>query len=320
MLVSEGFEIQAPCATILKAVDGSLVATHREFLSVQQSFVCDRHAAKAIQPCELQQKAQAAALALANTPMCCEALPSPVEIKGIFAKTRPFKSHGTDLLPPDLLRRCSAQLSLLCWPLYLKAAVWFYEPLQWRGGEACFFPHPKAKSGNATFDALREIALSSAIGKAWHRLIRRKASRCTDPLLLDTQFGGIAKRSTDFATAYVRVQLAAIRARRQSAATVFLDVVAAFCQMIREGIFVLPRTREEWLQFLAHAQWHPLDAQNLLSLLGRPIYDIAQSLPENLQAVAAAAHSATWLLPRRCRDVISDRDLCNHRWARGSAV
>ena len=173
----------------------------RILMSVQQSFVIERHAANAIRPCELQQKAQAAALALASTPMCSEALPSPVETRGMFAKTRPFRSHGTDLLPPDLLRRCSAQLSLLCWPLYLKAAVWFYEPLQWRGGEACFFPKPKAKSVDATFDALRAIVLSSVLGKAWHRLLRRKASRCTDSLLLGTQCGGIAKRSTDFASA-----------------------------------------------------------------------------------------------------------------------
>ena len=76
----------------------------------------------------------------------------------------------------------------------------------------------------------------------------------------------------------------------------FLDVVAAFYQMIREGIFVVPQTRDEWLRFLGQAQWHPLDAQNLLSLLDRPISVIAQSMPEHLQAVVAAAHSATWLL------------------------
>ena len=41
-----------PGAAILKAGDGSLVATHQESLSAQQSFVMERHAANAIRPCD----------------------------------------------------------------------------------------------------------------------------------------------------------------------------------------------------------------------------------------------------------------------------
>ena len=153
-------------AAVLKSDDGELIITQEERVRAQSAFACRRHAAEATSVEDLQLRAHLAAQSYCDTPLIAAALPSPVEIRGIFAKVQHFKAHGTDLIPPDLLRRCSGPLTRICSTLFLKAAVWFYEPVAWRGGAACFFPKPKAKAGNASFDSLREIVLSSVLGKA----------------------------------------------------------------------------------------------------------------------------------------------------------
>ena len=134
------------------------------------------------------------------------------------------------------------------------------------------------------------------MGKAWHRMLRRKATKCSDPTLLDTQCGGIQKRAADFASAYVRMQLISARRRKCSAAAIFLDVVAAFYEMIREGALTLPTSRLDWIQFLVQAQWAPSDAEALLAALDQPLAESAKALPQHLLASTSAAHTATWLM------------------------
>ena len=95
---------------------------------------------------------------------------------------------------------------------------------------------------------------------------------------------------------YVRLQLNAAKARKASAAAIFLDVVAAFYEMVREGALVLPTSRHEWAQYLVQARWAPEDVDALLAVVDQPLVEATNAVPRHLLAATSAAHTATWLL------------------------
>ena len=105
------------------------------------------------------------------------------------------------------------------------------EPVQWRGGNLVFFS--KKDSPNHSCNAHREIAVSSVPGKLLHRWRRALVLPGLLDLAAETQCGGLAVRAADMASHLLRQTVEHHRARKRSTIVVFVDVIAAFYNVVR---------------------------------------------------------------------------------------
>ena len=72
------------------------------------------------------------------------------------------------------------------------------------------------------------------VAKAYHKHVRRKAIPHLQEYAVDSQCGGLKSRATDIAALAVRAFLDKCKAQGRSAATLFLDIKAAFDSAMRE--------------------------------------------------------------------------------------
>ena len=105
------------------------------------------------------------------------------------------------------------------------------EPVQWRGGNMVFFP--KKDSSNHSCDAQREIAVSSVPGKLLHRWRRALGMPGFLDIAAETQCGCLAGRATDVASHLLRQTVEHHKARKRFTIVVFVDVIAAFYNVVR---------------------------------------------------------------------------------------
>ena len=176
-------------------------------------------------------------------------LPTLADVTGCFARVKKRKSPGIDNIPPDLLATFPAQLANVLHPLMLKAALQGDEPALWKGGILCVFPKPDAKLLKCS--DYREIALGTAFGKCYHKMVRCKLTPYLEKTALDSQCGGINARSTDFATHYLRTYLRHATARHNAIAIIFIDVMYAFYSLVRESVLPLGRDLQKWTAYWA---------------------------------------------------------------------
>ena len=98
----------------------------------------------------------------------------------------------------------------------------------------CFSP-TKGASNNCCNDH-REIAVSSVPGKLLHRWRRALVMPGLMDIASETQCGGLAGRATDVASHLLRQTVEHHRARKRSTIIVFVDVIAAFYNVVRSLI------------------------------------------------------------------------------------
>ena len=93
--------------------------------------------------------------------------------------------------------------------------------------------------GNSTsVGDFRGVLVSSVVGKRWHKHLRSSMIKGVEKFSMDTQCGGVLHRGTDFAAQYVRSVFEWAKSMGWSISSLFVDVVAAFYELVRE--FVMP--------------------------------------------------------------------------------
>ncbi|CAE7214421.1 unnamed protein product, partial [Symbiodinium sp. CCMP2456] len=100
-------------------------------------------------------------------------LPSFFEVEDVFRSTSRRKAPGLDGIPPEILAVSPTRMAKLAHPLMVKAAAFFHQPLQWRGG--LLHEMWKRSGSQASPDSYRPIFISSHLGKSYHRLLRNRA-------------------------------------------------------------------------------------------------------------------------------------------------
>ena len=153
-------------------------------------------------------------------------VPTLVEWEGTFRKLKSRKAPGWDGPSTDHLQLALPQLSLLTYPLALKAASTGSEPLRWRGGQA--IPLYKGKGDPTKPTSHRSILVSEVLGKRYHCWIRQLSWRPSAP---PCRHG----RRSVYRHAFLDVALfqSHMQEKRASYGILFLDLRAAFDTEVR---------------------------------------------------------------------------------------
>eukprot|EP00959_Pyramimonas_sp_CCMP1952_P094232 1971287-Pyramimonas_sp.AAC.1 len=140
---------------------------------------------------------------------------------------------GCDGIPGALLRANPSTTAEYYYPLQLKFSLSLVKPVQWRG----VFCRALIQSGQpdpTKCSSSRTISVSSQIGKASKRCLRKALLPQLDDDAGETQSVGLPGQGAARASLLVRVAQSIAKARRLSFGALFLDVVQAFYRAIRE--------------------------------------------------------------------------------------
>ena len=141
------------------------------------------------------------------------------------------------------------EVAQLQFPLVIKSFVRVQPPLQWKGGMLSELF--KMKGSPSSCGNYRDILLADDAGKSVFKLIRQRLLPYAVALSMNTQFGGgFNGGETAFANLYLRLLIDAAVCQRTSCAIIFMDVVAAFAQMLRRIVFNVADGDEAWLHKL----------------------------------------------------------------------
>ena len=82
-------------------------------------------------------------------------------------------------------------------PLFTKASLGLYEPIEWRGGGGALVPLAKRAAVALSCDRFRSILISSLPGKVYHRQLRTMLMPVLQQARGDTQAGAVPGISTE---------------------------------------------------------------------------------------------------------------------------
>jgi len=228
---------KAPLAVAL--ADGSLAKSPSEAAERWRQHAQELHGGRPVEFRELLADADSTQFKFASIPRSILAVPTLTEVVGTFAACMPKRAHGSDCIPPAIIKSFADVLAPIFHPLMVKSALRISEPLQWRGGVLAHFP--KAKGNPSKCADNREIVLADVTGKAFHKCRRSRLKPLLEASARETQMGGIARRSTDFGSHYVRTAIELGRISGQSTACLFIDVVSAFYNLVRAHVVPIPQ-------------------------------------------------------------------------------
>jgi hypothetical protein len=123
----------------------------------------------------------------------------------------------------------------------LKAALRLEEPTWWKGGSMAEIFKNKGSSLDCT--AFRDVMVSDAPASQYHAWIRALVNPYFEQGSRDTQFGSRKLRATAQAAHCVRGWLKLCRSRCSSGAVIFLDIISAFGEVMRELFLGAPNGR-----------------------------------------------------------------------------
>ena len=159
-------------------------------------------------------------------------LPSLLDLETGVNRLRNGKSPGEDLITADVLKNAAPEAAKALFPLALKAHVHAAQPLPFTGATLCAFY--KGKGLRTSIDNYRSIMLASCFAKITQAWLRSRIDPVIKLRMHQLQLGGRKAQQTIYGTHVVRTFLTVARARKQSAATIFVDLEAAFYRMLRE--------------------------------------------------------------------------------------
>jgi hypothetical protein len=179
-------------------------------------------------------------------------VPTPIDLISQYRSSAKGKGFGEGRLCTDVFREFPEEMAHIQFPLILKSFVRVQPPLQWKGGMLCELF--KNKGTPSVCGNYRDILLADDAGKSVAKLIRKRLLPHAVALSVSTQFGGgFNGGETAFANLYLRLLIDAAACQRTSCSIIFLDVVAAFAQMLRRIVFNVDAGDEAWLASLAAA-------------------------------------------------------------------
>ena len=160
------------------------------------------------------------------------ALPSFAEVEAAFRSTKCNKAPGLDQICGEVLKWAPSRMAAAAFPLMCKASARRVQPIQWRGGVLA--ESYKGKGALSDPSAYRSLYVSSMVGKAYHRIIRQKAtSLATDAF--DASHFSAKKGAPVTAASFLIAQFERWQCHlNQSAAVVYLDIQSAYYSVVRQ--------------------------------------------------------------------------------------
>ena len=219
-------------------------------------------------------------------------IPTRVELEFALRQMKDGKASGPDGIPSEICRHFPGPVALQIYTLLLKSAIQGHEPLLLKGDIA--LPIWKGKKAKDTCNAYRSILLSSNIGKAVHKTMRMKQTQVYEAFLAHQQIGGRKKvpvvLGSHLAKAFLRVHHAQLHAT----AVLFVDLEAAFYQVVRP-LALAGKWNDEILASMAQRLRMPEDTIHALyQHLQQPSAIELAGLPQFAQKAVRAYHTDTF--------------------------
>ena len=202
------------------------------------------------------------------------------------------KASGYDGITGELLRVHVPSSARLLVPIFTKAALGLYEPLEFRGG--ALVPLAKRAATLLSCDRFRSVLVSSLPGKIYHRQLRTLLLPSLQSVRGDAQAGAVPGISTEAIAMVARTFRSVAAARGQAWALTFFDVRAAYYRVLRQVLLDV-RDTEAALRKLLYDLGVPGEA---LSELFQRLSSIgalsSTGAPEHLQRILSDALQGTW--------------------------
>ncbi|CAE7453752.1 unnamed protein product [Symbiodinium sp. CCMP2592] len=235
------------------------------------------------------QKAQAPVCAPVFDLAC---VPTLTAVEQTLAGLPYGKASGYDGMTGELLRLDVPASARVLVPMFAKASMGLYEPVEWRGG--ALVPLAKRAAAALSCDRFRSILVSSIPGKVYHRQLRTLLMPALESVRGDTQAGAVPGISTESIAMVARGFRDVMVARQRAWALVFFDVRAAYYRVIRQLLAQVGDT-ETALRRLFHEMGVPPSALGeLRDGLERLGALSSAGASDHLCAVLSDAMEGTW--------------------------
>ena len=223
-----------------------------------------------------------------------EDIPSVLDVEQVLRATPLGKSPGLDNLPGEFLRAAPAAMAGAVHPLFTKALVNLRQPLQWRGG--ILFEAWKGVGSIADPNSHRSLFVSSALGKAYHKLMRNRGQDALQTALHDLHLGSRRGAPINFASLYLIGFLRGGCRLGRSFAALFIDTRSAYYRVVRQVAVGQLETDENVAKLLAHFGLEPEDMHQMLALVQAGGLMTEAGNPPSVRAACADFHRTTWFV------------------------
>lgn len=227
-----------------------------------------------------------------DMPADFRALPSIYELEHFFKQSKPGKARGHDELPGELLRHGAHRLAGCLWPLLTKLGVWCAEPLQWKGGKLAMAYKQKGQVDQCS--SYRALLVSSSLGKAFHNVWRRRVMPYVHGQATPLQFTAQRKALVSQASHCARLFMNQAQYYGRSCFLIYLDIQAAYYQLIRQHAVNLTFADQDIYVFLRRMGVDPMHIEELAALLQQPSVLTDSGCPDQLHGVVSEIHDGTW--------------------------
>ena len=180
---------------------------------------------------------QSPGLGVSDLDLDLQCFPSAWDIQASIRKFKPDKAPGPNHIPPGVYKAGGEIMAKHVSILTTKVVAHAREPLNWKGGK--LIPLHKAKHSSKTMDAYRSIFVSDYSAKLYHISLRKSLVQVWEDSLSTLQIGGRKGMGADLAHHVLQAHQAWARFKNIPAATLFIDLKAAFYTVIRQGLLDL---------------------------------------------------------------------------------
>ena len=221
-------------------------------------------------------------------------IPTVLEVEQALREVPLGKAPGLDNLPGEVFRAAPTAMADAAHPLFAKALVNLRQPIQWRGG--ILFEAWKGAGSMADPASHRSLFVSSALGKAYHKLMRNRGQDALQNILHDLHLGSRRGAPICYASLYLLGFLRGSRRAGCSSAALFIDTRAAYYRVVRQ-VAMGPIERDENVaKLLAHFGLEPDDMHRMMDLVQQGGLMNEAGNPHSVRAACADFHRSTWFV------------------------
>ncbi|CAE7404568.1 unnamed protein product [Symbiodinium sp. CCMP2456] len=219
-------------------------------------------------------------------------VPNLVELEATLRAANTERAYGLDGIPGEVLHYGAPFLSKVAYQLLLKSAFRLCEPIQHKGGTLYFIW--KHKGPKQSCNSYRGILVSSVLGKALHKTVRRRCTSALAQSAVPLQVGGLPQYPVTMPAHAARLFQSACHSRKLSHSLLFLDLQEAFYRIVRPLITGDRPSDEEVARLCSAVQLPPNTMHELHAFLGGP--SLAKEAGSSEWADGAVAESLqdTW--------------------------
>ena len=274
--------------------DGTLATTHEQTLTRWRSHFSTMEGGRNTSPEDLWEtwQKQRAVFMHRDMPEDLDDVPTVFELEHFMRQSKCNKAMGHDLIPGELLHYAAPHMAPRLWPVMAKMSMWVDEPLQWKGGR--LITAYKHKGSVQECGNYRALLVSSSLGKAMHNVWRRRVYPYVQSGASPMQFSAQHRALVTQASHCARLFAYQAEQNDRSCFLIFLDIQAAYYQLIRQHAVDLSFEDSHILEFLRRMGIDPMNINDLAAILSQPSALEQQGCPSHLHQMVSEVHRSTW--------------------------